>query len=233
VPPLIIVAAGDGTVNAVLNCFEPGVATLAVLPLGTSNVLASELGITSLDDGLERIIQGETRPLSAGLLQLEGRRHYFVLMAGIGLDGAVVRDVRPPEKRLLKQGAFVLSALRNACSWDRELIEVVSGGQSISCHTVVVCNASRYGGNFVLAPEADLFSPGLIAVCVTSGSHACYLKIASNLFWKRTGHSSDMIRVASGEVEILGRKPIQIDGDFVGYGPARISAVANFASIVI
>src|SRR4051812_750356 len=59
----IIVAAGDGTFNAVLNSIQPGTATLAVLPMGTSNVLAAELGIRSLADGIGRIIRGDVRSL--------------------------------------------------------------------------------------------------------------------------------------------------------------------------
>ena len=53
--PLVIVAGGDGTVNAVVNALTPGRATLAVLPVGTANVLALELGITSVADGIARI----------------------------------------------------------------------------------------------------------------------------------------------------------------------------------
>ena len=231
--PFIIVAAGDGTFNAVLNCVEPGMATLAVLPLGTSNVLAAELGITSLDDGIQRIVRGVARPLPVGLLQLASGRHYFGLMAGVGLDGAVVRDVRPAEKRLLRQGAFALSALRNAWSWDRELVEVVSGGQRLRCHTVVVCNASRYGGDFILAPRGDLLAPGFTVACMTAGRRGSYLAMAWDLFRGRTERNRDMIRLTGTDVEIRGTKPIQIDGDFVGYGPARITAVADFARIIV
>jgi diacylglycerol kinase (ATP) len=231
--PFIIVAAGDGTFNAVLNCIEPGTTTLAVVPLGTSNVLAAELGITSIDDGIQRIARSHVRPLPVGLLQLEGAHHYFGLMAGIGVDGAVVRDVRPGEKRLLKQGAFALSALRNACSWDREKMDALSGGACLSCHTVVVCNGTRYGGNFVLAPEGDLLSPGFTVTCVTADGPAGYLRIVRDLFRGRVECSRDMIRMVSCEVEIRGSKPIQIDGDFVGYGPARMTVVADFARIIV
>ena len=110
--PCIVVAAGDGTINAVLNGLRPGTATLGVLPLGTSNVLAAELGIHSLREGLEKIIRGTTRPLSIGVIEMQGAHHRFALMAGIGLDGAVVKGVGPWAKRFLKQGAFVLSALK-------------------------------------------------------------------------------------------------------------------------
>ncbi|MBC8017227.1 MAG: acylglycerol kinase family protein, partial [Verrucomicrobia bacterium] len=67
--PLVIVAAGDGTINAVVNGLNPDTATLAILPLGTSNVLAAEIGILSIEDGIGRILAGKTRSLSVGVLE--------------------------------------------------------------------------------------------------------------------------------------------------------------------
>ena len=91
-----------------LNSVRPATATVAILPLGTSNVLAREIGIRSLEDGLERIVAGRSRQLPLGLLDLGRARHRFLLMAGIGVDGAVVRDVRPGEKRLLNCASAAL-----------------------------------------------------------------------------------------------------------------------------
>ena len=85
-------------------------------------------------------------------------------MAGIGFDGAVVRDISPLEKRFLKQGAYVLSALRQIRAWDRELMIVTCGGEIVSCHSVIISNAARYGGDFVLAPGQDVSRSGLTVV---------------------------------------------------------------------
>ncbi|NVN91700.1 MAG: diacylglycerol kinase family lipid kinase [Desulfuromonadales bacterium] len=231
--PLVIIAAGDGTVNAVINNLLPGRATVAVLPLGTSNVLAAEIGICSVEDGIKRIIAGRTRSLPVGLLELENVSHRFLLMAGIGIDGAVVRDVRPFAKRHLKQGAYALSAGHGALNWDHTLITLCTPEKSLTCHSVVVCAASRYGGNFILAPECDLFSPVFTIVCVQNVRRRDYLRLAINLFSGRVDTNHDLFRIQAREAEILGRKPIQIDGDFVGYSPARLRMVADFAHIIV
>lgn len=231
--PLIVVAGGDGTINAMINALKPGRATLAILPLGTSNVLAAEIGISSIDDGLKKIAAGASRPFSVGVLELEGRSLRFVLMAGIGLDGAVVRDVWPLGKRLLRQGAYVLSALKSALAWDTSVFEVSTPEGAVTCHTAIVCNASRYGGNFILSPGCSPFSSGLSAVCITGSTRRTYLSSALDLFRGRSGTSRDLVRVHSSSFEIRGRHPIQIDGDFVGYGPARISERADFANIIV
>lgn len=232
-PHLVIVAGGDGTFNAVVNGLAPGTATLAVLPFGTSNVLAAELGIKSIDDALERIAAGKTQSLSPGVIELEGRSHRFVLMAGIGLDGAVVRDVWPLGKRLLRQGAYALSALKSALAWDSTVFELCTPEVAATCHTAIICNASRYGGNFILSPESSPFLPGLSAVCITGNTRRTYLRSALNLFRDRAGTDKDLVRVHSQFFEVRGRHPIQIDGDFVGYGPARISNYIDFARIIV
>ena len=231
--PLVIVAGGDGTFNAVVNGLQPGTATLALLPMGTSNVLAAELGIKSVKHGIKRIVKGKTRPLSLGVLELEQVSHRFVLMAGIGLDGSVVRDIWPLGKRLLKQGAYALSAFVGAFRWDRSLIEVITSGRRLECHSVIVCSASRYGGDFILAPEGDVFSPELTAVCIRKNERRGYLRLAYELFKGMADTSSERIRIPAGGLEIRGIKPIQIDGDFVGYSPARITSLPDFARIIV
>jgi len=231
--PLIIIAGGDGTFNAVINGLKPGTATLAILPMGTSNVLAVELGIKSVKNGIEKIIKGRTRPLSLGLLHLEHSRHRFVLMAGIGLDGSVVRDVWPLGKRLLKQGAYALSALISVFKWDSSKIEVITSDRQIECHSVIVCSASRYGGDFIIAPEGDLFSPELTAVCIRKNERRSYLRLGYELLRGKADTNSERIPLSAGGIEIRGTKPIQIDGDFIGYSPARITSVPDFARIIV
>jgi diacylglycerol kinase family enzyme len=171
--------------------------------------------------------------LTVGLLELAASRRYFALMAGSGLDGAVVDGVRSGEKRLLKQGAYVLSAIRASLAWDSEMQEVVADGKRCLCHTVVACNASRYGGSFRLAPNSDLFRPGFEIACVTGSNRRGYLSIACNLLLGRRMPDTAITWLSATEIEFLGVKPIQIDGDFVGHGPARITAVADFAQLIM
>ena len=231
--PCAIIAAGDGTINAVINCLIPGNSTLAVLPLGSSNVLAAELGIRSLNHGLQRIVRGNSRSLSVGQLDLSGTRHRFALMAGIGLDGAVVRDIQGTEKKMLRQGAYLLSVLRNCLSWECDTIEVITESGAIECHTAVICNASRYGGDFILAPETCIFSSGFVVACMQGGRRRNYLGAGFDLLRGHAGSSPHIRQIVCREVEIRGRRPVQIDGDFVGYSPAKLTAVSDVCRIIV
>ncbi len=231
--PLIVACGGDGTVNGVLNGLEPGRATLAVVPFGTANVLARELGIGSIEAAAARIARGATRPLAVGLLEAEHRRRYFILMAGIGFDGAVVEGVRGGEKRRFGKGAYVLSALRSLRSWETDLVEIDADGERISCHSAVVCNARRYGGGFVLAPAADIFVPGFQVVCVQRASRAAFFRLALAAVAGREGGGEAVCRFACRELSVVGRKPVQVDGDFWGYSPERVAAVAEFVRLIV
>jgi diacylglycerol kinase family enzyme len=231
--PFFIIAAGDGTVNVMLNCLIPGTATIAILPLGTSNVLAAELGITSIQDAVKRIIRGNTLPLCTGRLITNGSNLRFALMAGIGIDGATVRDVNQREKRIFKQGAYALSALRNSLKWDSTTIDVITPVRTVTCHTAIACNASRYGGNFILAQGTDLFSPGLTVICITGTGRTTYLKVACCLLLETLIKKPLLLRLRASEIAIHGIKPIQIDGDFAGYSPASLVTETDIARIII
>ena len=231
--PLIVVGGGDGTVNAVVNGLVPGRATLGVLPFGTANVLARELKIRSLDESVEKIVRGRTRPLSVGRLEAHGAARYFFLMAGIGLDGAVVEGVRLAEKRVLGKGAYLLSALRVLAGWDRQLFAVRADGRHVVCHSTVVCNGAKYGGDFVLAPEADIFASGFQVVCVVSGKRFAYLKLAMDMIAGRKPQGSNIVTFIAGRLEIAGNRAVQLDGDYFCHAPATITAVDNFLELVV
>ncbi|MBJ6726511.1 diacylglycerol/lipid kinase family protein [Geomesophilobacter sediminis] len=230
--PLILVAGGDGTINGVLNGLEPGRATLAVLPLGTSNVLSRELKIHSLDDAVARVLKGESRAVSVGELESCRETRRFLLMAGIGVDGAVVEGVRLSEKRRWGKGAYVLSALRHLVDWDAQDLTVKAAGKNVACHGVIVCNAAKYGGNFLLAPKADIFSPGFQVLCITGG-RITYLKLAALLASGRVAESPDVKVIEATELEVAGEKAVQLDGDPCGRLPVKVRSLADFCRVIV
>jgi YegS/Rv2252/BmrU family lipid kinase len=230
--PLILIAGGDGTVNGVLNGLVPGRATLAVLPLGTSNVLSRELKIVSLDDAVARVLRGESRPVSVGELDGSEEKRRFLLMAGIGVDGAVVQGVRLSEKRRWGKAAYVLSALRHLIDWDAQNLQLKLDGKAVACHSAIVCNACKYGGNFLLAPDADLFAPGFQVACI-KGRRLSYLKLALLLFLGRAWQSRQVTLFQAEEVEVTGEKWVQLDGDPCGRLPVRLRSVRDFCRLIV
>ena len=231
--PLVIVAGGDGTVNAVVNALQPRRSTLAILPTGTANVLAHELGIVNVADGINRIAAGKSKPLAVGVVESsDGSVRRFVLMAGIGLDGSIVKEVRTWEKRALKKGAYLLSALRCLIAWDHSRFILRADGRELECHSVIIGNAARYGGNFRLMPDADLSQPLLELFCIIQTSRRSYLKILVNTLLGRPEHRDDVVRLRTTHIELQGNRSIQLDGDYYGQAPCTIRVIDDFARII-
>lgn len=231
--PLIVIGAGDGTINGVVNGLVPGKATIAVLPFGTSNVLSRELGIFSPAQGIQRIAAGRSKPVSVGLMEKDQVRRIFLLMAGIGFDGAVVKGVGPREKRLLGKGAYILSALRLLCAGESETMRVESSSGRYECHSVIVCNASKYAGNFTLAPTASMFEPGFQVFCLEKGGRASLLRSMLALLTGKGMGGAHVRSFQTEEILIDGDKPLQADGDFYFHAPVQIRPVPDFMRVMV
>jgi diacylglycerol kinase (ATP) len=231
--PLIIVGGGDGTINGVLNGLSPGAATMAILPFGTSNVLTRELAIDSIDDALRKIARGVSRPVPAGLLENEQMRRYFLLMAGIGFDGAVVRGVRFRDKRMLGKTAYAISAIRQLIGMEKEMMEVIADGRKYDCHSLIICNSSKYAGKFVMAAGASLFEPLFRAVCIEVSDRSAYLKAAMMLLAGKEQRGRGIRTITAREFAVSGDKPIQVDGDYLCHAPVKISIVPNFVRLIV
>lgn len=231
--PLVVAAGGDGTINAVLNGLAGNRATCAILPLGTANVLAIELGLRNAATAVERIIAGRFRPFTAGLIRGGERSSRFFLMAGIGLDGFIVRGVTPARKKRLGKGAYLLSALERLCRWECGRLRVITPDADFSCHSLILCNAARYGGAFTLAPGANIFSPALELVAVTGSSRLAHLQLAKETLLGGTGSRAGIVRLTAQTIRIEGVKPVQADGDDWGDSPLEIVAEPAYASIIV
>lgn len=226
-PPLIIAVGGDGTINTVINGMTPKGATLGVIPLGTANVLAWELGIRSIDAALQRIAHGQRRLFSVGEATSAAGQRRFLLMAGIGLDAAAVAGVRSAEKARLGKLAYLLSGLRQFIGWDRSTLTISDGQRSAICHSVIVTNACHYGGPYRLAPGAEIFTPRLELLPFQFPTRRSFLRTALPLV---LGHPPVTAgwQLRQGALTISGTKAVQLDGDSFGTGPLTIRLLPNF-----
>jgi len=223
----LVVAGGDGTVNEVVNGMTEGSPPLAVLPVGTTNVLALEAGLPwRIDQACAVAVHGT--PLSIHLGLADDRR--FVLMAGVGFDAAVVRDVDLRLKRRLGKGAYLLSAWRHWRRLQTTPVRIVDdAGQDYRAYGAIVSNARCYGGRFTLTPEASLTADCLdVCLIVRPGRQALLMAGVALLTGRALPppwgvHLRGRRFTASGD-----RVPVQIDGDVAGELP-RTFAMNPFA----
>ncbi len=150
--PVVIAAGGDGTLNAVVSGLAGSRTALGVMPAGTMNVFARELGIpaNSLPKAFEVIEQGLIREVD--LFSANGAP--FVQMAGVGFDAMVIEETRWESKKMLGPLAYLLAAVK-VLGERPPKIEVTTAEGLTETGVAVLCgNGSLYGGQFKLFRNA-------------------------------------------------------------------------------
>src|SRR5947199_10797111 len=219
----IVAAGGDGTVNEVVNGLAGTEATLGLLPIGTMNVFATELGLPVND--LERcwnIVQGEhTRAVDLP----KANQKFFVQLAGVGLDAQVVKETSAQLKRNFGPLSYLISAAQIAARQPPRLFIKSEDASIDEGSFVLIGNGRLYGGPFPFFKHAAL-DDGLLDVIVFK--RLGYLEIIKYL--QDVVFSSD-IRVPEVEyfqtrqlrVESDQMVPVEIDGELVGNCPVEFT----------
>jgi diacylglycerol kinase (ATP) len=219
----IVAAGGDGTVNEVVNGMAGSEATLGLLPIGTMNVFAMELGLPG--HNLERcwkIIQaGNTR-----LVDLPtANRKYFVQMGGVGLDAQVVKETSSRLRENFGPLSYLISAAQIAARKPPRLFLKSEDASVNEGSFVLIGNGRLYGGPFPFFKHAVL-DDGLLDVVVFK--RLGYLEIIKYL--QDVVFSSD-IRAPEIEyfqtrhlrVESDQKVPVEVDGELMGNCPVEFS----------
>src|SRR5689334_6598572 len=158
----VIVAGGDGTINEAIQGLGGTTARLGIIPRGTANVLARELGLPLDEEQAVAVIaQGKSRKIYLGLMTDEttNQSRYFVLMAGIGLDASVVGRVQPSLKKRIGKGAFWISGLSHLATWNPQPFTLEINGDQYKATFAAIGKAARYGGDLAITPGARLDQP--------------------------------------------------------------------------
>jgi diacylglycerol kinase (ATP) len=150
----IVAAGGDGTINEVVNGLAGSNAALGLLPLGTVNVFAMELGLPA--NNLEfcwDVIQGDNMRF-VDLPSANGK--YFVQLAGVGLDAQVVKETSLAFKRSFGPLSYLISAAQIAAREPPRLFIQSKNASVDEASFVLVGNGRHYGGPFPFFKHAVL-----------------------------------------------------------------------------
>lgn len=229
---VIAVAGGDGTINEVINGLACSPIPLAIMPLGTANVLAHEIGLRATPrDIAKTIAHAPPKPISLGVVN--GRR--FVMMAGFGFDAYVVSRVHPGVKKLLGKTAYVLSTFAALLSFKFPKYRVIVDGCAYDVASAVIANGHFYGGTFVCAPDARLDDPSLHVVLFLSPGALRTIRYAIWLALGRLHRLPDVKIIPATDVvvEQINGDPVQGDGDILAHLPAQISLAPARLDVVM
>ncbi len=232
---LVVAAGGDGTIAEVANGLAGTDCKLGIIPLGTANVLAHELGLPFAPrDVAASLAFGRTRLVWPGVARgAEGER-LFVQMIGAGFDAQVVQKLCLPLKRAVGRAAYVAQTLRELGRYRFPPIGLHIDGQATTTHSVIVSKGHLYAGRYTLAPGATPTAPGFaVALFDRPGVIPALLYGAAlplNLLPRMPG----LRLVRAHEVAIDSPDvPAQSDGDAAGAGPLRIADAAAPIRVVV
>lgn len=219
---LVIAAGGDGTINEVVNGLHKE-ATLGILPLGTANVLARELGLPlKPEKACHRILEGNHSRIDLGVAtNRQGEERRFTFVAGIGFDANVIYTVTPRLKRYLKALAFILTAFKVYVDEEFPAIHVHHGDTIYVTQFVILANGRRYGGDFQVSSEGSLTSGELEAILVERISALIRPDILGRILARQPLNSS-MRSIGAQELKARSpgtEVPVQIDGELWGRLP--------------
>lgn len=221
----IVAAGGDGTVNEVINGMAGSSATLGILPVGTMNVFASEIGIPqgNLERAWEVIQGGHTRALD--LPQANG--HYFIQLAGVGLDAAVVQQTTTESKKTLGPLSYLLTLAQVAAVKPPSLVIEGNGIPTREGRFVLIGNGRLYGGPFPLFKKAELNDGLLDIVVFKNQSHWDVVRYFQAIAFGNHLALPDVeyFQAPSVLVQSSDEVPFELDGELAGMLPCvfRIS----------
>ncbi len=226
-PHLIIAAGGDGTFNEVVNGMVNSNIPLAILPMGTTNVLAKELSIPeNIEGALDIALKGTPHLVSLGKITIDYSSYcicrYFVLMAGIGYDGESVYRINENIKRISGKGAYILSGIKTLLRFKPEPLTCHINDKTYTAYSLIIGKAAKYGGNLKITPDAKLIDP-ILDVCLFKGkSRLDILRYVFGIVRQRHTMFEDVEYQKAENILIEGKAHIQVDGDYLGMTPASI-----------
>ena len=230
---LVVSVGGDGTLREVIDGLVDPSTPVGVLPLGTANVLAKELGLPrdvhhSLD------ILKRKRVISIDVAIVNGR--LSVLMTGIGIDAMAVREVERRRTGPITKWSYVSATLRALSGYRAPRLRVKLDGVALPEEVgfVLVSNTVHYGGVLRLAADARM-DDGLLEVYLFPTGRLLELAAAflRGLVGNLPGGKVQVRRAKTLEIDSTEPVPFQVDGDLGGDTPVEIRVAPNQYRLVV
>jgi YegS/Rv2252/BmrU family lipid kinase len=213
---LVVACGGDGTVTACAEGVTGTGVPLAIIPMGTGNLLARNIGLPmGLDEALAVALGDVQQPIDAGRVN----ETLFVVMAGLGLDARMLEGTSEPLKKRLGWLAYALSAVRHLRDRPMRMTVSVDGGRSrrMRASALIVGNVGWLRGGLPLLPDARPDDGMLDAVVLLARSLTGWLVVAADIALRRPARGG-IYRVQFTELQVTlaQKEPWELDGEVMG-----------------
>ena len=217
----IVAAGGDGTINEVVNGLAGSAAMLGLLPIGTVNVFATELGLPlhDLQSCWDIIQEGHTRLVD---LPSANEKH-FVQLAGVGLDAQVVKETSAAFKRNFGPLSYLISAAQIATRQPPRLFIESENTAIEEGSFVLVGNGRNYGGPFPFFKHAVIDDGLLDVVAFKRLGYLEIIKYLQDVFFSSEIRLPEVEYFQTRRLRITSDQdvPVEVDGELVGNCPVE------------
>ncbi len=227
----IVAAGGDGTVNEVVNGMVGADISLGILPVGTMNVFAAELGLPGdLDEAWAIIQAGRTRRVDL----LRANQQYFVQLAGVGLDAQVVQATSYNFKKNFGPLSYLISAAQIAAKKPPRLY-VEADGQTREGSFVLIGNGRYYGGPLAFFKDARIDDGKLDVLIFKNLAYLDIARYVTNVFiGKHTGLPDvEYFQTKKATVRSDEEVPVEVDGEVVANLPVTFRISSRKLRVVV
>jgi diacylglycerol kinase (ATP) len=248
----IIVCGGDGTVHEVLQCLVGTNVALGVVPFGTANALAADLGLSkSPAKAIRALLAAKPVKVPVGRIffrDSEGveRSRYFTVAAGVGADALLMARMDPVLKRRLGYFLYMIEAFRIWATHPFPLFQAKFGANGngkpheIEASQILAVRVHSFGGALgTLAPCATVHSENLCLLAFKTRSRFRYMLFLLAVLGKRHTFSRGVELLSADTVECMHRNGsrsqvfVEADGEVLGQLPVRIEVAAETLTLLI
>ncbi|CAN5635311.1 lipid kinase [soil metagenome] len=232
--PLVIAGGGDGTFSALSGLFVGSETTLGVLPLGTGNAFARDLGIQAdAEEACRVIAQGRIAKVDAGTIG----KDYFVNVATVGLTTRIAQNLTNPMKRQYGRFVYAIALFRGIQKVKPFVVKIntENGQREFETLQVVIGNGRFHAGPFPLSPEASITEGRLTLYALKASTRVAFLQLALRL---PTGTQGDLPDVHSeetrgGRLETFPPMPVTVDGEVGSRTPFDFGVAPRSIRVIV
>jgi len=236
---LIVAAGGDGTVSSVADALAGvnGAPPLGIIPLGTANVLAGELGIPFDPEEACKLLAGDHALARIDVMELAGK--HYVTQVGVGLDAEMIRGTPDDRKRRFGRAAYVWTAVTQLMGFRRHRFTLKVDGKTtqVKAMQVLVANSGTLGQRPFRWGEDIRPDDGRLDVCVIRArTLAGLVSLGWHFVRGRHRQAPDVhYLAATREVTVSTARPmpVQADGEIVGETPVTVRIVPGAVRVVV
>ena len=231
---LVIVAGGDGTINEVINGLANSKVTLAIIPFGSTNVLALELGIPyNLKKAAKLIIKGKKIKMDLGYAQTSTKSRYFSTMLSVGFDAHVIKNMDSKFKKKWGRLSYLLGGIKHLFIYKWHDIHVKNIKNSAG-YFVIIANSKYYAGEYQIADKANIQDGLLDLVIINRKKIRHIIRIILSLTMGKLNTFLKEEYSQTKEAHIYSHKKmwVQVDGELMGLAPVKVKVVPKALNIM-